>query len=92
VVVDGVSLEVEVGSVLELVVEEVVEDFLEEGVEALRLEDEVHREGADLGEGEARFGIVCEVLHLAFGSFVQNHSYDIGHPIKLKDVVRGFCS
>jgi hypothetical protein len=57
-VVDEVLLEVEVGSVLGLGVEGAVEVFLEVGVEALRLEGEVHQGGADLGEDEARLGIV----------------------------------
>lgn len=59
VVVDEVPLEVEVGSVLGLGVDEVVEEFREVEVGALRLEDEVHPEGADLGEDEARLGIMC---------------------------------
>jgi len=58
-VVDEVLLEVEVGPVLGPGVEEVVEDFLEVEVGALRLEDEVQRGGADLEEDEARFGILC---------------------------------
>ena len=91
VVVDEAPLEVEVGSVLGLGVEEVVVDFREVEVEALRLEDEVHPEVADL-EDEARLGIMCGTLHLAFGSCVQIHSCGIGHSIKLKGVIRGFSS
>ena len=59
VVVDEVPLEVEVASVLGLGGEEVVQDFREAEVEDLRLEDEVHPEEADLGEDEARLGIMC---------------------------------
>lgn len=59
VVVDEVPPEVEVASVPGLGVEEVVEDFREVEVEALRLEEEVHPEGADLGADEARSGIMC---------------------------------
>jgi hypothetical protein len=59
VVMDEVPLEGEVASVLALGVEEGVGDIREVEVEALRLEDEVRPEGADLGVDEARLGILC---------------------------------
>lgn len=59
VVADGVRLEVEVDSVLGVVVEEVEVVFRGAEVEALRQEDEVHLEGVGLEEDEVRFGVMC---------------------------------
>lgn len=91
VVVDEVRPEVEVDLVLVAVVEEAELAFREAVVEALRPGDEVHLEEADLEEEEARWGVVCgELLYLAFGSCVQNHSRGIGHSIKLNGIICDF--
>jgi hypothetical protein len=58
-VVDGVLLEVEVDSVLEVVVGEVGVDSQEVEVEASRREEGAHLEEADLEEDEARWGVIC---------------------------------